>query len=328
MIPRQWYAVLDSGEVPRGRPLGVFRMGEKLVFWRDASGKVVCQKDLCPHRGAAVSRGKIRDDTIVCPFHGFRYDPTGECRLVPCSGRNSTPPKVLHLPGYPVREEYGWIWIFWGESDGNLPPVPYFPNLNSSFSYATFPYRWKTHYSRAIENQLDVMHLPFVHYNTIGRGNRTIVDGPFAVLEGDTIRLWVFNRKEDGIPARRPGELPPPEYDPLLYFRFPNVWENNIAPDFKIVAAFAPVDDGNTILYLRVYQRFIRIPLIRDLINALSLAGSLYIAWQDKVVVETQRPQRSDLQMGEHPVPGDGPILLYRRHRRALLDSAGSPATS
>jgi phenylpropionate dioxygenase-like ring-hydroxylating dioxygenase large terminal subunit len=325
MIPNQWYAVLDSRQVPRNRPVGMLRMGERLVFWRDTAGKVVCQRDTCPHRGAALHIGKICGDNIVCPFHGFQYDSTGRCRLVPCNGRSVTPPKILHLPGYPTREEHGWIWIFWGESNENLPPIPYFQNLDPAFSYATYPYRWKTHYSRAIENQLDAMHLPFVHYNTIGRGNRTIVDGPLARLEGDTLRLWVFNRPEDGTPARRSDEIPEPDYDPLLYFRFPNVWENNIAPDFKIVVAFAPVDDENTILYLRVYQRFLRIPMIRDLINAISLAGSVYIAWQDKVVVETQQPKRSDLRIGESPVPGDGPIILYRRRRRALLDAAGLP---
>jgi phenylpropionate dioxygenase-like ring-hydroxylating dioxygenase large terminal subunit len=323
MIPNQWYAILDSRRIPRHRPVSILRMGEKLVFWRDASGKVVCQRDVCPHRGAALSLGKNLGDRIACPFHGFQFDAAGQCRVVPANGRDAVPPKALHLRTYPVREEFGWIWLYWGEPDGELPPIPYFDNLGPAFSYGTYPYPWKTHYSRAIENQLDVMHLPFVHYNTIGRGDRTVVDGPRASLKGDTIRLWFSNRAEDGSPARRSDEIPTPAGDPLIFFRFPNIWQNNIAPDFKIVAAFAPVDDGNTILYLRVYQRFIRIPLVRDVVNALSLAGSKYIAWQDKRVVETQRPARSDLHIGEHLVPGDGPVILYRRRRRELLDAAG-----
>jgi phenylpropionate dioxygenase-like ring-hydroxylating dioxygenase large terminal subunit len=325
MIPNQWYAVLDARQVPRKHPLGVIRMGEKLVFWRDSAGRVVCQKDVCPHRGAAVSRGKIRGDTIACPFHGIQFDSNGRCRLVPANGRGVAPPKALQLPGYPIREANGWIWLYWGTPGGDLPTVPYFRNLSPEFSYATYPYHWKTHYSRAIENQLDVLHLPFVHSNTIGRGNRTVVDGPVADLEGDTIRVWFSNRVEDGIPARRTADMPVPEGDPLLYFRFPNVWENNIGGDFKIVVVFSPVDAENTILYLRVYQRVVRIPVIREFINAISLAGSIYIARQDKSVVETQLPKRSDLRIGEHPVPADGPIILYRRHRRALLDAAGIP---
>jgi hypothetical protein len=31
MIPNQWYAVLESDEVPRGKAVGALRMGEKLA---------------------------------------------------------------------------------------------------------------------------------------------------------------------------------------------------------------------------------------------------------------------------------------------------------
>jgi phenylpropionate dioxygenase-like ring-hydroxylating dioxygenase large terminal subunit len=51
MIPNQWYAVLESNEVPRGQPVGVIRLGEKLAFWHDSRGQVVCQRDKCAHRG-------------------------------------------------------------------------------------------------------------------------------------------------------------------------------------------------------------------------------------------------------------------------------------
>jgi phenylpropionate dioxygenase-like ring-hydroxylating dioxygenase large terminal subunit len=44
MIPKQWYVVMDSTQI-RDRPVGVVRMGEKLVFWRDKRGKVSCLRD-------------------------------------------------------------------------------------------------------------------------------------------------------------------------------------------------------------------------------------------------------------------------------------------
>jgi phenylpropionate dioxygenase-like ring-hydroxylating dioxygenase large terminal subunit len=328
MIPNQWYAVLESREVPRGIPVGVTRLGEKLVFWRDSSGTVTCQRDFCPHRGVALSAGKLKGDCILCPFHGFQYDSSGRCRLVPANGSAVPAPKVLHVHTYPTRETHDFIWMFWGEAEGELPPIPWFEDLDIGFCHLTYPYHWKTHYSRAIENQLDVVHLPFVHYNTIGRGNRTVVDGPIATLDGDILRLWVHNRRDDGSPARRASELSAPDRAPFLFFRFPNIWENNIAQDFRIVIAFAPVDNENSILYLRVYQRFLRIPILRNIVLFLNLLASIYIARQDRVVVETQRPLRSDLHVAEQPIPGDGPILLYRKHRRALLDAAGLAETS
>jgi len=93
MIPNQWYAILESNEVKKGKPVGVTRMGEKLVAWRDSRGRVTVMADQCPHRGVALSVGKLTNDCIQCPFHGFEYDTRGTCRLVPANGRGSEPPK-------------------------------------------------------------------------------------------------------------------------------------------------------------------------------------------------------------------------------------------
>jgi phenylpropionate dioxygenase-like ring-hydroxylating dioxygenase large terminal subunit len=77
MIRNQWYAILESNEVRCGKPVGVTRMGEKLVAWRDSGGKVTVMHDLCPHRGVALSAGEVHGDCIWCPFHGFEYDASG-----------------------------------------------------------------------------------------------------------------------------------------------------------------------------------------------------------------------------------------------------------
>ena len=69
MIPNQYYIVLDSSQV-RDKPIGVTRMGERLVFWRDKSGQVHCARDKCVHRGAALSKGQMLHDHLQCAFHG------------------------------------------------------------------------------------------------------------------------------------------------------------------------------------------------------------------------------------------------------------------
>ena len=130
--------------------------------------------DRCAHRGVALSAGKLMPDchTVQCPFHGFEYDASGACTYIPANGRNAHVPDVIKVETYPTYEAHGWIWIWWGENHGELPEVPYFDSIPATYPYATFQDHWKTHYSRAIENQLDAIHLPFVHYNTIGRGDR------------------------------------------------------------------------------------------------------------------------------------------------------------
>ena len=115
MIPNQWYAILESNEVPRGKPVGVTRMGEKLVAWRDSQGQVTVMRDLCPHRGVALSAGKLPGDCIVCPFHGFQYDTSGRCTLIPANGRSSPVPKAFQVQAYPTHEAHGFIFIWWGQ---------------------------------------------------------------------------------------------------------------------------------------------------------------------------------------------------------------------
>ena len=325
MIPNQWYAILESSEVEPGEPVGVTRMGEKLVFWRDQSGRVACLRDLCAHRGAALSRGKVCAGNVACPFHGFQYDASGACRLIPANGRAAAIPRNYQVQSYPVREAHGFIWLWLGEPGAQLPELPYFEDLTEEFTWATFRDRWSVHYSRAIENQLDVVHLPFVHYNTIGRGGRTVVDGPVVADDERQIEVWVHNRADDGTPARKAEELPPPEGRPILRFRFPNLWQLLIAEDVRICLAFAPIDEGNTLLYARYYQRAVRAPLLRNMVAFAGMLGSIVIIRQDKRVVVTQRPKRSDFGMKERLVPGDRPIWVYRQRRRELIDRAAAP---
>lgn len=325
MIPNQWYAVLESEEVKPGKPVGVARMGEKLVFWRDTQGRVNCLHDLCPHRGAALSRGAVEGDLIACPFHGFQYDATGQCRLAPANGKNAVFPKQLKAGHYLTYEVDGFIFIFWGEAPAELKPPRYFDNL-AGMASASERVVWHAHYSRAIENQLDVAHLPFVHHDTIGRGGRTIVDGPYLEWAGpDKFYLYVFNRLDDGTPPRRPEELSKPESSFWLEFIFPNLWQNHLGSQARVVVAFAPIDAEHTLMYLRFYQGFLKAPALDRLAARLAMPYNLRILRQDQSVVETQQPARSELKLGEKLVQADRPIVDYRRHRQELIEAANNP---
>jgi phenylpropionate dioxygenase-like ring-hydroxylating dioxygenase large terminal subunit len=324
MISNQWYAILESNEVKGGKPVGVTRMGEKLVAWRDSRGQVTVMRDKCPHRGVALSAGKLVGDCIQCPFHGFEYDTSGTCKLVPANGRDAEPPKALKVKTCPTREAHDLIYIWWGEPRDEYPPVPWFESIGENMVYTTIKDRWANHYARAIENQLDVVHLPFIHHNTIGRGNKTLVNGPIAREEshwpGDhLINLWVYNEKDNGQKPLKPSEMPNPERRPFLQFRFPNVWQNWIADGLRVVIAFVPIDDENTLMYIRYYHK-LRLPVLRQVYGWLGSLGNLVIERQDRRVVITQRPPRPDLGIGEILIQGDSPIVLYQKIRRALIE--------
>jgi len=323
MIPNQWYAILESNEIKNSRIISVTRMGEKMVAWRNSKGILSVMSDKCPHRGVALSVGKLIGDCIQCPFHGFEYDTSGTCTLVPANGRAAQPPRALHARSYPVREEHGFVYIWWGEPQPELPPVPWFESIGADMVYATLKDHWANHYARAIENQLDVVHLPFIHNNTIGRGNRTLVNGPIAREEnhwpGDhLINLWVYNELDKGQKPKRASELPEPQRRPFLQFRFGNLWQNWIADGLRVVIAFAPIDNENTMMYLRYYHT-VRFPVVRQLIGWFGSLANLIIERQDRRVVITQRPPRPDLGIGEILIQGDSPIVLFRKIRNALI---------
>jgi phenylpropionate dioxygenase-like ring-hydroxylating dioxygenase large terminal subunit len=325
MIKNQWYVVLESNEVKKGLPLGVTRLGEKLVFWRSPDDKVVCMRDQCPHLGAALHQGQIKGGQLTCPFHGFEFDSSGACCYLPAYGRKGIIPKALKAFVYPTHEAHGYIWIYWSDEPDKTPAAPRFFDAfdRPGLSYIRFRQHWPTHYSRMCENQLDVMHLPFVHATTIGRGNHVVVDGPYVKLEGDLLHVWVYNRDDDGTPARRMEDLPEPIRRPFLEFRFPNLWHNWISDDVHISAAFVPVDEENSLFYGRFYQGFMQIPLLREAANLAGKYSSLVIANQDYRVVINQRPKRTDLKMGEKITQSDRAILTYRQHRRELMTAAG-----
>lgn len=321
MIRNQWYAILEKNEVKNGRPLGVTRMGEKLVLWRDAQGQVVCMADMCPHLGAPLSLGKATGDCLACPFHGFEFDPSGQCVYLPGYGRSGVIPKALKAAIYPTHESHGFIWIWWGENPAqDLQPPQYFESIPDDFNHISFQQQWPVHYSRMVENQLDVAHLPFIHATTIGRGGRTVVDGPLVHLDENQnlLELWVYNRRDDGTPPRRAEQLPEPTRHPFLQFRFPNVWHNWISNDVRVTVAFVPVDDENCILYGRFYQRFMTFPGLREIANYFGKLSSIAIANQDRRVVSFQLPKKTSLRMGEKLMQFDRTILTYRQHRAHL----------
>jgi len=324
MIRNQWYVVLESNEVG-ARPIGVTRLGEKMVFWRDQAGKVCAAVDRCPHRGVALSAGVKYNEHLQCPFHGFEFDSSGQCVLIPANGRGGVIPNAMRLLTYPTHEAHGLIWLWWGNpAPEELVAPEFFDNLDETFYYGSAHDPWNAHYSRVIENQLDVVHLPFIHRNTIGRGNRTVVDGPVVEWKGDKmLYTYVFNRVDDGTAPRKPSALSPKSATSVhLEFIFPNLWQNYISEDVRILAAFVPVDDEHTLLYLRFYQKFMRLPVLGKLVARLAMPSNVYIAHEDRRVVITQQPKASGLKIGEILIQGDLPIIEYRRKRAALQSAS------
>jgi phenylpropionate dioxygenase-like ring-hydroxylating dioxygenase large terminal subunit len=320
MIYNQWYVILDSSELKKRKTLRVNRLNEKMVLWRDENGKACCISDRCCHRGASLACGKIVDNKIECPFHGFLYNNKGRVTMIPANGKTKTVPETMKVISYETFEKYGLIWIWYGDDDKRTEEPFFFKELED-FSYSTFIDHWNVHYTRAIENQLDVVHLPFVHRTTIGRGNKTLVNGPVVERENELLTFYVNNVIDDGkTTPLKPNEIV--NYKKLfhLQFHYPNIWQNFISDKIRAFAAFVPVDDENTIIHIRYYQKMIKIPLLKELFNYIGKISSIIILRQDKRIVITQIPKKSEVKMDERLIMGDKPIIEYRKHREELIE--------
>ncbi|HOO27632.1 MAG TPA: aromatic ring-hydroxylating dioxygenase subunit alpha [Lachnospiraceae bacterium] len=318
MIRNQWYAILPSRIVKTNQIVGIKRLNLELAIFRNNKGELGCVVDQCTHRGAALSKGKVKGDCVQCPFHGLEFDAKGRCVFIPADGKASTADiSRYHVRHYPVLERNGIIYVWYGDQEKATEGLPFFESeIDASYAYSEIEDHWNAHYSRCIENQLDVVHLPFVHYNTIGRGNRTLVNGPKIEFVPGGLVTSSNNEADIGQSPKTAAEcVIKPTY---LKFLFPNIWMNHISDTVKVMIYFAPVDDENTILYIRFYCRVTGFKPLDSLIAHLGKIGNRIIERQDKRVVITQKPKVSAYRSGEKLLSGDGPIIQYRRIRDEL----------
>ncbi len=318
MINNQWYAVLSSGSIKKNKLLGVKRCGADLVFFRKSTGELACVQDLCAHRGASLAGGCVNSDHIKCPFHGIEYDESGRCVLVPSDGRSSlTDYTRFNLKHYTVREIGGVVFLWYGDGEPEGEPPVFDVMTDRGFRYSHLEDHWKVHYSRVIENQLDVSHLAFVHASTIGRGGKTLSNGPKTVwLDENTLQTSANNETDEGQIPKGAEECEIKKTN--LTFKYPNLWLNTISDKIKILGFFIPVDEENSILAVRFYGKITGIGWIDSLIAWFGKWANRLIERQDKRVVETQLPGKTGLRMQENLVSADLPIIEYRSRREQL----------
>jgi phenylpropionate dioxygenase-like ring-hydroxylating dioxygenase large terminal subunit len=292
-----WYAVLEASELKASRPLAFKRFGIDLVGWRTCRGEAVIILDLCPHRRARLSGGKLTQDQITCPFHGFQFDKKGSCVHVPETGK---PAENLKVQSFLTAESHGFIWLYYSLDSAGRGPTgqpPWFDGLDHLTRYSLLAEQWPTHISRCIENQLDYAHLPFVHATTIGaRFN------PASKVS--------FDLKDSAIKF-----LPNSASSAFIELLLPNVWRNFISRNFQLVLAFAPVSEAETRLYLRSYSPLIGLPLAGALAGILFSQLNRIILNQDRKVVLSQFPQNS-LSMSsqdERLFLSDAAVVHYRK---------------
>lgn len=123
MLRRYWHPVCLSVNL-KDIPLAVRMLSEDLVAFRDGRGRPGLLGIRCPHRLASLEYGQVREDGLMCSYHGWKYDAKGRCieqPLEPCDSELKN--NIRHL-WYPVEEWGGVVWTYMGPEKENPPPLP------------------------------------------------------------------------------------------------------------------------------------------------------------------------------------------------------------
>jgi phenylpropionate dioxygenase-like ring-hydroxylating dioxygenase large terminal subunit len=196
MLINNWYVAAES-ETLGEKPVGVKMLGQDFVLFRDADGAAHCLADTCIHRGGSLCRGAVVENTVQCPYHGWRFAGDGRCVEIPYVDRATRIPKRARVDAFPVKEHWGWVWVFLGDlpeaERPRLPGEDLFPEWyamqqgSEEYRMVHGPFTFRANWTRAIENVLDPAHGFYVH-SAFGNPNQGTVR-PFEVVEDDNRQL-------------------------------------------------------------------------------------------------------------------------------------------
>eukprot|EP00899_Mesostigma_viride_P017289 jgi/Mesvir1/25561/Mv01797-RA.1 len=182
---KQWYPIAVLEYLDPSRPSTFTLMGNDLVIWKSPGGEWQVFDDVCPHRLAPLSQGRVEPDgTLLCAYHAWRFNDKGECVSIPqCADEEhmkracSNPRARAHA--YPVRYDGGLLWV-WGEhgaladaESGMRSPrlleeivdLPEDRRWKGPWDLRNLPYGMEMYF----ENVSDASHVPVSHHKLMGK---------------------------------------------------------------------------------------------------------------------------------------------------------------
>lgn len=168
-MPSGWYQISWSEEVHPGQVLPVQAFDEELILCREVDGSLFLMDAYCRHMGAHLGYGgEVRDDCVVCPFHGWAWNANGSVADIPYT---SKPNRSRRMETRPVREVSGLVFA-WYAADRSEPlwesPIPEISEHYSPHHYPIWPeavrmQEFSGHPQFVVENTVDFAHFVHVH---------------------------------------------------------------------------------------------------------------------------------------------------------------------
>ncbi|MGH7778671.1 MAG: Rieske 2Fe-2S domain-containing protein, partial [Candidatus Binataceae bacterium] len=307
MIPNQWYPIYESSKVKAKQPAGIRRLGMDLVLWRDTDSRAVAMPDRCPHRAASLSRGRVRDGCIQCPYHGFRWNSRGECVLMPVNGADAPIPKGFDAHPMLLREAHGLVWLWYGEQGAAAAEIPWLaPAPWENGSLYTTSFEVDVSYLRVMENMGDLFHVAFVHRRWFP-GAGTLLVNFDAHVEDEIVKVSGTLSPEGG---KRWYNY---EYPLRAELRLPAIARVEEASKLHLLVTATPIDRDRTWMWLRYTQAYIPRWLGGSMLARVIAWTDIHpiFQWGDMPTLRSQRLDDPGDISHYHLVPADHAIALY-----------------
>lgn len=165
-VRRAWHVVAVAEDVG-DEPVQVWLLGEPWVLVR-LDGSIRAFPDRCPHRLAPLSAGWMKDGTLQCGYHGWRFAGDGRCVEIPALGKTDRISRRATLASPAgITERYGLVWL---APEEPLAPMPEFPEWEAADFQRAMCATVRTPVSAAqlVDNFMDASHFPYVHAATFG----------------------------------------------------------------------------------------------------------------------------------------------------------------
>ena len=133
LFRQYWMPAMLAEELPENDcpPVRVKLLSERMVAFRDSDGRYGLIDEFCAHRGASLWFGRNEGSGLRCPYHGWKYDVTGQAIEVPSEPENSNFCAHVKLTSYPLVKIGDVLWTYMGDPE-KQPPLPEFEFAHGS----------------------------------------------------------------------------------------------------------------------------------------------------------------------------------------------------
>ena len=327
MLRRYWMPVACAGELADEKPIKAFRLlGENLVVYRDKAGRYGVVAEQCSHRKASLAFGRVDEEGIRCPYHGWKFDRAGKCLEQPAEPEGGFKDKVRH-PAYPVERLGGLLWAYLGPEPRPLLPRWDVLIWENGKRWIEKHELYNCNWLQPMENSVDPSHLFWLHGETAhlvgSTSDRYEEEHNFIPFEYGIIK----QRRTPGRTSAEPARL---DQHPLVFpVTLRHVFRASKTDGLlrHNVQIRVPVDDAHTQVYVVYFtpNETDRSPAdgdtpweyfpIRDEKGEYRLE---HVLVQDAMAWETQGAPTDRTQ--EHLGVGDQGIILLRKILREQIE--------